>query len=172
MDSLDNLNELFEHELKDVYDAEQRILKALEKQASEVADAEVAEAFEEHLEETKGQVERLERVFDVVGVEPETQTCHGIVGLLREREEFIKEDPSTEVLHTFNLGAAAKVELYEISAYEGLIRLAEQLDLDEEVTELLLESLEEEEAHLERIEAFLDEPPVLSQGATHKARAR
>lgn len=169
---MDNLNELFEHELKDVYDAEQRILKALEKQASEVADAKVAEAFEEHLEETKGQVERLERVFEVVGIKRQAQTCHGIVGLLREREEFIKEDPSTEVLHTFNLGAAAKVELYEISAYEGLIRLAEQLDLDEEVTELLLENLEEEEAHLERVEAFLDEAPVLSKGTTQKARAR
>lgn len=168
---VDNLNELFEHELKDVYDAEQRVMKALEKQASEVADEEVAEAFEDHLEETRGQVERLERVFSVVGVKPESQTCHGIVGLLREREEFIKEDPSTEVLHTFNLGAAAKVELYEISAYEGLIRLAEQLDLDEEVTELLLESLEEEEAQLERIEAFLDEAPVLSK-QTQKTRAR
>lgn len=168
---MDNLNELFEHELKDVYDAEKRLVKALEQQAGEVADPEVGEAFEAHMEETKGQVERLERVFELVGIEPEARTCHGIVGLLREREELIKHDPSIEVLHAFNLGAAAKVETYEIAAYEGLIRLAEQLDLDEEVTELLLETLEEEEAMLEQIEAFLDEAPSMeAQG--QKARAR
>ena len=169
---MDNLNDLFEHELKDVYDAEKRILKALEKQAGEVADAEVGDAFEEHREETEGQIERLERVFELVGLEPEAHTCHGVVGLLREREEFIKEDPSIEVLQTFNLGAAAKVELYEISAYEGLIRLAEHLDLDEEVTHLLLENLEEEEAQLERVEAFLDEPPVLDKETAGDVRAR
>lgn len=169
---MDNLNELFEHELKDIYDAEKRLVKVLEKQASEVADEEVSAAFEEHREQTVGQVERLERVFDIIGVKPETETCHGMVGLLREREEFIKEDPSTAVLHVFTLGAAAKVELYEISAYESLIRLAEQLDLDEEVTELLLESLEEEEETLERIEGFLDEVPEVVKSPSARVRAK
>lgn len=169
---MDNLDELFEHELKDLYDAEKRLLPVLEKQAGEVADEEVADAFRRHREETQGQVERLERVFELVGIEPGTHTCHGIAGLLREREEFIKEDPSTPVLHVFTLGAAAKVETYEINAYEGLLRLAAHLNLDDEVTQLLLESLEEEEETLELMEGFMDEVPVVAGQARQATRAR
>lgn len=156
---MDNLYDLFEHELKDIYDAEHRLVKALEAQASEVASSQVGDAFEAHREETRTQIKRLERVFSLLDIEAERQTCHGIVGLLREREEFIKEDPSIEVLQLFNLGTASKVERYEIAAYEGLIRLAEELDVDEDVIGLLTETLEEEEATLETIEGFLDEPP-------------
>lgn len=167
---MDNLYDLFEHELKDLYDAEKKLVKALEMQSNEVVDTEVSEAYEAHREQTVEHVARLERIFELLEVEPKRETCHGIDGLLREREAFLKEDPSIDLLQLFNLGAAVKVELYEIAAYESVLRLAEQLEVEEEVLELLVETLEEEEETLDILEGFLDEKP--QPASTGKATAR
>ena len=148
---LNNLHDLFEHELKDIYDAENRLIDALKQQAAESTDPEIREAFQAHLEETKGQRTRLEQVFEAFGKEPNRgQGCAGIQGLLEEHKEFTREKPSPEILDIFNLGAAQKVERYEITAYESLIQLANALELDD-AAELLQQNLEEEEATLEKV---------------------
>jgi len=151
---LNNLHDLFEHELKDIYDAENRLIDALKQQAAESTDPEIRAAFQEHLEETKGQRARLEEVFEAFGKEPNRgQGCAGIQGLLEEHKEFTREKPSPEIMDIFNLGAAQKVERYEITAYEGLIQLATVLELDDAV-DLLQQNLEEEEATLEKVKAL------------------
>lgn len=148
---MDTLHDLFEHELKDIYDAETRLIDALRRQASESSDPEIREAFETHLDETRGHKKRLERVFEIWGREPSRgEGCAGIEGLLEEHKSFTREDPAGPILDVFNLTAAAKVERYEITAYESLIRLASQMGLDDAV-ELLEATLEEEEQTLETV---------------------
>jgi len=160
---LDNLNDLFEHELKDIYDAENRLKDALRVQASESTAPEIKAAFSAHQKETEGQIRRLERVFEAFGKEPNRgRGCAGIQGLLEEHKEFKGEDPSREILDVFNLGAAQKVERYEITAYSGLIDLAIHLGLDDAV-ELLEANLAEEEAALEKVIELAETVEVYSK---------
>ena len=148
--SAETLDELFEHELEDIYFAEHQLLDALEQLAEQVDDEEIENALTEHREETQGHVERLEQVFDMVGEPPEEEECEGIQGLLTEQEEFADEDPDQEVLNLFNLAAAQKTEHYEIAAYGNITLLASQLGLDE-AADLLEENLREEEDALEEL---------------------
>lgn len=170
---MDNLHDLFEHELKDMYDAETRLVDALRKQAAEANDPEIADAFQTHMEETQGQIERLEQVFEIWGREPSRgEGCAGIMGLLEEHKNFTREDPAPPILDVFNLTAAAKVERYEITAYEGLIRLADAMGLEEAV-ELLEQNLEEEELTLEIVQDLMEEEGRLvgvKTGKTTSAR--
>ena len=153
---MDNLHDLFEHELKDIYDAESKLKEALKRQASEVTDPQIRAAFQAHQKETEEQVRRLEQVFEAFGKEPSRgQGCAGIDGLLEEHKSFKGEEPSREILDVFVLGAAQKVERYEITAYEGLIDLATHLGLDD-VVDLLTQNLEEEEATLEKLQGLTD----------------
>lgn len=160
---LDNLNDLFEHELKDIYDAENRLKEALRVQANESTAPEIKAAFLAHQKETESQIRRLERVFEAFGKEPNRgQGCAGIQGLLEEHKEFKAADPSREILDVFNLSAAQKVERYEITAYSGLIDLAIHLGLDEAV-EPLEQNLAEEEATLEKVIELAETVDVYSK---------
>lgn len=151
-----NVSDFFAHELKDLYDAETLLVDALGVLAREATDPEVRAAFEEHREQTRVQLERLEEVFDIFGQEPNRgEGCAGVRGLLEEKKSLDRHQPSAPVLQLANLSAAAKAERYEISAYESLIQLASMMDLDD-VAELLEASLEEEEAALERVLDFAD----------------
>lgn len=146
-----NLNELFEHEMKDIYYAEHRLLEALEELASEAKDREMKRAYTSHRRETQGQIKRLQKVFKMFGEAPEVEKCPGIEGLLKEKHDFKKkEKPSPEILEFFNLGAAAKTERYEISAYESLINIADRIGMADAV-ELLRQNLQEEMAALEKL---------------------
>lgn len=148
----DNAEELFEHELKDIYDAEQKLVKALAKMAKQVEDEKLAAGFEEHRQATEGQIERLDQVFEIIGKRPARQPCAGIDGLIKEYTKFVREErPDPAVLNVFATGAAKKVEHYEIVAYKGLIELAQQLGHDDAVT-LLEETLREEEETARRLE--------------------
>ena len=148
----DNAQELFEHELKDIYDAEHKLVKALAKMAKDVEDEKLSQAFEEHRDVTQGQVERLEEVFELLDVRAQRQPCAGIDGLIREYTKFVREEkPEGPVLDVFATGAAKKVEHYEIQAYKGLIELAQQLELPDAV-ELLQQSLREEEQTAQKLE--------------------
>jgi ferritin-like metal-binding protein YciE len=146
--------DLFEHELKDIYDAEQKLSRELENMAKKATNEELAEGFLHHQQETEGQIKRLEEVFGIVGNKPSRETCHGINGLIEEYKTFVKEeDPSPELLDVFSSGAALKVEHYEIASYSSLIKLASQAGLTDAVS-LLQENLIEEQETAKKLETL------------------
>ncbi len=148
----DTARELFEHELRDIYDAEHKLVRALESMAKKVTDDKLALGFQNHREETQEQIARLEQVFEIVGRSARRESCPGINGLIEEFTKFSNEEnPSPEVLNVFATGAALKTEHYEICAYEGLIKLAKGLGLDDAVA-LLQENLQEEQATAQELE--------------------
>jgi ferritin-like metal-binding protein YciE len=153
------IDELFEHNLKDMYGAEQRLLEALDEMAAETADPDARKAFQQHRKETQNQIKRLDRVFKTLDMKAESQPCPGLEGLIKEKKSLSKEKPSDEILSFYNLHAAQKVERYEITAYEGLIEAAEHLGLDEAVRQLS-QNLEEEEAALNKLKALASEYDV------------
>ena len=120
--SVTNLNELFLHELKDVYDAEHQLVEALPKLAEAATTPELAEAFQNHLEETRGHLTRLEAVFESCGATPERETCKGMKGLIAEGEKMIKEIDDPVTLDAALISAAQRAEPYEIAAY-GTLRV-------------------------------------------------
>jgi ferritin-like metal-binding protein YciE len=144
------LNELFEETLKDVYFAENAILKALPKMAKQASNADLRSAFEGHTDETKGQVERLDKVFKLLGKKAEGKECPALKGLVEETEELIGEADKGAVLDAGLIGCAQAVEHYEIARYGTLCAWAEQLRMEDAV-ELLEETLEEEEATDEKL---------------------
>ena len=154
--AMETIEELFEHELKDIYGAETALLAALEQMAGESSDREIRKAFTQHRRETQGQIKRLDKVYKSLGQKAEAATCPGIEGLIKEKKAFMRERPSAELLEFYNIGAAQKVERYEITAYETLIDMAEKLGLTAAV-ELLEQNLQEEEATLNRLKTISSE---------------
>jgi ferritin-like metal-binding protein YciE len=154
--AMHTIEELFEHELKDIYGAEQSLLDALEQMAEESSDREIRKGFTQHRKETQGQIKRLEKIFKSMGQKPEAETCAGMEGLIKEKKLFMREKPSPELLEFYNVGASQKVERYEITAYENLIDMAEKLGMSDAV-ELLEQNLQEEEATLNRLKAIASE---------------
>lgn len=136
---------MFRNELEDLQDAERQILEALPKMIEAASSEELASAFQEHLEQTKEQVKRLERIFSDMGEEPGGKTCLGMQGLLKEGEKVIGEMEKSPVRDAGLIAAAQKVEHYEISGYGTARTLAEMLGQDE-AAELLEETLDEEKA--------------------------
>ena len=108
--AMHTIEELFEHELKDIYGAEHSLLDALEQMAGESADREIKKAYVQHRKETQGQIKRLDRIFKTLGQKPEPETCPGVEGLIKEKKVFMREKPSGELLEFYNIGAAQKVE--------------------------------------------------------------
>jgi ferritin-like metal-binding protein YciE len=153
---MESIEELFEHELKDMLGAEQSLLDALEQMANESSDREIKKSYMQHRKETQGQIKRLEKIFKALGQKPEAEACPGIEGLIKEKKAFMREKPTEELLEFYNLGAGQKAERYEITAYEGLIDMADKLAMPAAV-ELLEETLQEEEAALNKLKAFASE---------------
>lgn len=138
------LKEFFVDELKDIYYAEKQIAKTLPKMKKAATSEELKNAFEEHLSQTKGQVERLEKVFELLGEKAKGKTCEAIEGIIKEGEGIISDTESDTATRDVGLiFAAQKVEHYEIATYGGLAQLAETLGLPE-VSELLHTTLVEE----------------------------
>lgn len=155
--SVTNLQELFVHGLEDIYYAEHELLDALEDLEDQTSESEIAEAFAEHREETQGQIDRLEDVFEMLDMDPSTEECEGIDGLIAEHETFVEEEEPDQELHTIhNLIAGQKTEHYEIAAYGNLAVLADRLGM-EDAGDLLHETLEEEQAALEKLSGFVDD---------------
>jgi ferritin-like metal-binding protein YciE len=147
-------HELFVHELGDMLDAEQKLVEALGKQAEESSRPELQKAFQSHQAQTRKQVERLQQVFEAIGEEPEETECKGIKGLIEEHDTFKEEeDPAEDLMDIFNVGAAEKVESYEICAYESLIRLAGEMG-HSKAEKLLNQNLKEEQQTLKKMQAF------------------
>jgi ferritin-like metal-binding protein YciE len=138
-----DLNDLFLETLKDIYFAEKQILKALPKMAKSASSDKLRAAFEKHHDETEGQVERLEQVFELIDKPARGKTCDGIMGILDEGKEIMAEFKGTEALDAGMLAAAQAVEHYEIARYGALKHWAQQLGLKDAVR-LLDETLQEE----------------------------
>ncbi len=141
--ALENLRDLFLEQLKDIYDAEHRITKALPKMARDATSEELSTAFESHLDQTKEHVVRLERVFRIVGESPSKKTCKATVGLLQEGEELMNEEAPDSVKDAALIAAAQKVEHYEMATYGCLRDWAQLLGLGE-AAELFQDTLDEE----------------------------
>ncbi len=137
------LKELYIDELKDLYSAETQLVKALPKMAKAATSPDLQEGFEAHLEQTKGHVERLETIFKQLGESPKGKTCKGMQGLIEEGSEATEEYEG-DLLDAALIGAAQRVEHYEIAGYGTVIAFAEELGESEHVS-LLNETLEEEE---------------------------
>ena len=153
---MQTIEELFEHELQDIYSAEQSLLEALEQMAQESSDREIKRGFMQHRKETQGQIKRLEKIYKSLGQKPESGSCPGVEGLIKEKKLFMREKPSGELLEFYNIGAAQKVERYEITAYESLVDMAEKLGMSD-VVDLLEQNLQEEETALNRLKAIASE---------------
>ena len=142
---LKTLHDLYIDELKDLYSAEHQLLKALPKMAKAASDSQLAKAFTGHLTETKGQVERLEKIFKKLDVSPRGKTCKAMEGLLEEGKEVMAEDADPTVMDAALIAAAQRVEHYEMAGY-GCVRTFARLLGYEEAADLLQETLDEEGA--------------------------
>jgi len=138
-----SLQDLLVHELRDLYDAEHRILKALPKMARATSHAELRGAFEQHLEQTRQQVSRLEQAFEKLGESARKKKCLGVEGLVEEAAELMGENIEPDVLDAGLIAAAQKVEHYEVAGYGSARTWAQQLGLHE-VASLLEQTLDEE----------------------------
>ena len=140
---LDSLKKLYVEELRDIYSAETQLVKALPKMAKGASSAELKQAFEDHLEQTKEHVERLEEIFNRLNEKPTGKTCKGMKGLLEEGSEMLEEEGEESVIDAGLIGAAQRVEHYEIAAY-GTVRTFANLLGEEEAADLLQQTLDEE----------------------------
>jgi ferritin-like metal-binding protein YciE len=138
-----SIEDLFKHELKDLYDAEHRIVEALPQLADKAHHASLKQAFQNHLRQSEKHVERLEAVFENIGIEPERVKCDGVVGLIKEGSNVLDAEGDPDTIDAGLIAAAQRVEHYEIAGYGTLRAFARQLN-NEYVAELLEQTLDEE----------------------------
>ncbi|HSH63833.1 ferritin-like domain-containing protein [Methyloceanibacter sp.] len=143
MTALKSLEDLFVHLLKDMYYAEKQILKALPKMAKKADSDELRQAFEHHLKETEGQVDRLEQVFELCGIKAAGKSCPAIKGILEEGAEGMKDAKDPDVLDAGMIADAQAVEHYEIARYGTMIAWANQLGMGD-AANLLQQNLDQE----------------------------
>jgi ferritin-like metal-binding protein YciE len=155
MAKLTSLDDLLVHELQDIYHAEGQIIKALPKMVKAASHPELQAAFEEHLEQTEGQVERLDQAFKLLGVPAKGKKCEGMAGLIQEGQKMMEEDAEPSVMDAALIAAAQKIEHYEIASYGCVCTYAEMLGY-EQVHDLLGQNLEEEELTDERLTALAE----------------
>jgi len=164
MSNKKSLDCLFHAQLQDAYSAETQLVKALPKMAKAATLPELRSGFEQHLQETKGQVKRLEQVCQQIGIKPGSETCEAMQGLIEEGEEVIDMDVEDEVRDAGLIIAAQKVEHYEIALYGGLCALAKQLGHND-AANTLHETLEEEKRTNDKL-TMLAESQVNAHAAT------
>jgi ferritin-like metal-binding protein YciE len=140
---LNSLHDLLVEELRDLYSAENMLLKALPRMAKAASSEELQAAFEEHLTQTEEQVRRLDRIFKQLGAKAKGKKCKAMEGLIEEGKEIMEQDGDEAVLDAAMIGAAQKVEHYEIASYGTARTFAQILGLDD-VADLLQETLDEE----------------------------
>jgi len=154
MPSIGSLTEVLVNEVRDLYDAEKRLTKAIPRMAKKAANRALKTALNDHLKETNGQIRRLEQVFRHLGEKARAKACAGMRGIIEEGDEHVGEDYETEELRdSVIIGSATRVEHYEMAAYMGAIEHARILGLSE-VQELFEETLAEEEAADKKLRAI------------------
>ncbi|MBV9490129.1 MAG: ferritin-like domain-containing protein [Verrucomicrobia bacterium] len=144
MKKIQSVQDIFLNELKDVYSAEKQLTRALQKMAKKASDEKLAQGFQKHLEQTKEQIARLEKIFQKLKVNASrVQKCKGMEGILAEGEENLQQEVDEALRDVLLISAAQRAEHYEISAYGTVRTLAEQLG-DKEAAKLLQQTLDEE----------------------------
>src|SRR5947208_13457066 len=162
------LRDLYLDELRDLHNAENQLVKALPKMAKASSSDELREGFEQHLEQTKGHVERLEQIFEALDESPKGTKCVGMEGLIKEGSEIMDEDFEGAVMDAALIGAAQRVEHYEIAAYGTVIAFANQLGESEHAS-LLKETWEEEKETDQKLTSLSEE--MNSQASSESGRA-
>jgi ferritin-like metal-binding protein YciE len=137
------MQDLLIDELRDIYHAEKQLTRALPKMARAASNGQLKEAFTQHLEETRGQIERLEQVFELLDTRTRGKPCHAMEGLIEEAKEIMEMGLGPELLDVALIAAAQKVEHYEIAGYGTLVALAQASSFSE-AAQLLQETLDEE----------------------------
>ncbi len=165
---IQTLHDLLISELRDLYSAETQLVKALPRMVRAAASEELRTAFEEHLEQTRGHVERLEEIFASLDAKAKGKKCHAMEGLIEEAQEYIKSKPAEEVIDAGLIACAQKVEHYEIAGYGTVCSWAEQLGQNN-VLGLLQQTLEEEKETDKRLTRLAESG--LNQMATAEARS-
>ena len=151
--SVSTMEELLIDELKDIYNAEKQITRALPKMVKATTSPELRQAFESHLEETQGQIDRLDKVFEILGRSARGKTCHGMQGVLEEGAEVIEDTKKSPLRDAALISAAQRVEHYEMAAY-GCVREYARLLGQKEIVQLLEQTLEEEKAADEKLSSL------------------
>lgn len=179
MASMETLNDLLQDELKDIYDAEKQLTKALPKLAKKASAQELKSAFEEHLRQTEEHIQRLEQVFDQLGMPAKGKKCKGMQNLIAEGDDLIGDAETDDARDAVMIAAAQKVEHYEIASY-GTVRTWANLLGHDDVASLLEETLDEEKETDQRLtelaESFINveaagdaAEQTRSRGATRRA---
>ncbi len=153
------MKDLFIHALSDVYSAEKQLTKGLPKMARAATNPKLVDAFKTHLEETQGQIERIDQVVEATSIKLKRMKCAAMEGLIEESQEVIDEMDKGPVLDAALIGAAQKVEHYEIATYGTLAAMAKRLGFDD-AAKLLIATLDEEKATDEKLTLLADEAPM------------
>jgi ferritin-like metal-binding protein YciE len=161
------LKELYIDELKDIYNAENQLVKALPKMAKAANSDELRNGFEEHLEQTRGHVQRLEQIFKGLGEKPSGKKCKGMEGLVAEGQEMMDEDFEDDLMDAALISAAQRVEHYEIAAY-GTVRTYAELLGEENAVTLLEQTLQEEKETDQKLTDLASDINVKAMGENSK----
>jgi ferritin-like metal-binding protein YciE len=163
---IESMEDLFLEQIEDLYDAEQRLVKALPKMAEAATSPALRQAFESHLGETKGHVTRLEQVFQAIQKKPKSQTCDAMKGLIEEGEDLVSNTDQSPVRDAGLIASANRVEHYEIAAYGSVQAFAKTLGITEAVR-LLETTLNEEKKADEKLTKLAESS--VNQGALRAA---
>lgn len=161
---LDNLTSLLEEQIKDLYSAEKQLTKALPRMAKKASSEALKTAFDDHLAETEEHVERLAQIAEMMETKPSGKVCKAMQGLIEEGKEVLEEDGEDAVIDAALIGAAQRVEHYEIAAYGTARAIAEKLSMSK-VVALLTKTLDEESAADEKL-TTISEGEVMDQAMT------
>jgi len=142
-EKFNSLNDVFQHELKDLYDAEMRIVEALPQMAEKASNPKLKQAFEQHRRQTETHVQRLESVFKHCGLEPDRVKCDGVAGIISEGSDILSAEGDKDAIDAALIGAAQKVEHYEMASYGTARTFARRLG-DNYAADLLEQTLDEE----------------------------
>ena len=170
MATFETLRDLYLNELRDLYDAETQLLVALPMMADAATSSQLKEAFTAHLEETEVHVSRLEEIFDALGEEPGEETCKAMEGLIAEGEDYVKATGDRDVRDAGLIGAAQRVEHYEIAGYGTARTLATRLGESEAADKL--QATLDEEGEADRKLSAIAENEVNAEGAATSRKAR
>jgi ferritin-like metal-binding protein YciE len=149
--AMQNVQDLFRHELSDIYDAERRIVQMLPQMANECPNTEVKNALQYHEQQTQQQIKNLDQCFQVLGFQPQSVTCQTVVGLKQEHDTFVKEKPPENILTMYDLDEASRTGHYEMASYRGLVEKANLMG-QKDCARLLQENLRQEEEMAQKVE--------------------
>ena len=151
-----NLEDLFEHQLKDLYNAEGQLVNAIPKMVSEAHNGDLKKAFEDHLQETRNHIERLRDICKELNIDPKGEECKAMRGIIKEGEDFLNEDTDPDVKDAGLIAEAQRIEHYEIAGYGTLVQFAQELGYND-IANKLNETLTEEKTADEKLNSLAKE---------------